>query len=151
MTIRKTMVAMATVGLALLLVASCAMFEKGPAKPEASQKKLPDLREFGDVLIPREMEIDKESSVIQSRDGMNVGLLRLNGRVEQNSLIRYFQNNMANEGWRQIGQFRSPHSLMIFQKGRRMAVVAIEESDFETFADVWVVPMSESIDTLAPK
>jgi hypothetical protein len=132
---------MATVGLALLMVASCAMFEKSPAKPEAAAKKLPDVREFG----------NKESSVIQSRDGMNVGVLHLNGRVEQTSLIRYFQNNMANEGWRQIGQFRSPQSLMIFQKGRRMAVIVIEDSDFETFADVWVVPMNESVDALAPK
>jgi hypothetical protein len=32
-----------------------------------------------------------------------------------------------------------------------MAVIAIEDSDFETFTEVWVVPMSESIDTLAPK
>lgn len=151
MSIRRTMVAMATVGLALLMVASCAMFEKSPAKPEAAAKKLPDVREFGDILIPREMDINKESSVIQSRDGMNVGVLHLNGRVEQTSLIRYFQNNMANEGWRQIGQFRSPQSLMIFQKGRRMAVITIEDSDFETFADVWVVPMSESLDALAPK
>lgn len=151
MSIRKTMVAMATVGLAMLMVASCAMFEKGPAKPETASKKLPDVHEFGDILIPREMDIDKESSVIQSRDGMNVGVLHFSGRVEQNSLIRYFQNNMANEGWRPIGQFRSPQSLMVFQKGRRMAVIAIEDSDFETFTEVWVVPMSESIDTLAPK
>ncbi len=151
MTIRRTMAAVATAALALVMVASCAMFEKSPAKPETASKKLPDVHEFGDILIPREMDIDKESSVIQSRDGMNVGVLHLNGRVEQASLIRYFQNNMANEGWRQIGQFRSPQSLMIFQKGRRMAVIVIEDSDFETFADVWVVPMSESIDTLAPK
>lgn len=151
MTIRKAMVAMAIAVLALLMVASCAMFEKSPAKPETAPKKLPDLREFGDVLIPREMDIDKESSVIQNRDGANVGVLHLNGRIEQNSLIRYFQNNMANEGWRQVGQFRSPQSLMIFQKGRRMAVIVVEDSDFETFADVWVVPMSESIDAPAPK
>jgi len=151
MTIRRTMVATATLGLALLMAASCAMFEKDPAKPQTVPKKLPDVREFGDILTPREMEIDKQSSVIQSRDGMNVGVLHLHGRIEANSLVRYFQNNMTNEGWRLIGQFRSPHSIMIFQKDRRIAAVAIEDSDFETFADVWVVPMSEPLDALAPK
>jgi hypothetical protein len=140
MLMRKPVVAMAAVGLALLMLASCAMFEKAPAKPEAAAKNLPDVREFGDILVPREMNIDKESSAIHSRDGMSVGLLRLAGRVEQNSLIRYFQNNMANEGWRQLSLFRSPHSLLV-----------IEDGDFETFADVWVVPMNESIDALAPK
>ena len=151
MSIRRTMVWLATVGLALLMVASCSMFDKGPAKPETAQKQLPDVREFDDVLIPREMDIDKDSSAIYRREGMSAGLLRLSGRVEMSSLMRYFQNNMANEGWRPISQFRSPHSLMLFQKGNRMAVIALEDENFQTFADVWVVPMNESIDNLPPK
>jgi hypothetical protein len=151
MTIRGTMSGVATVGLALLLTASCAMFEKGPAKPETAQKRLPDVREFEDVLIPREMDIDKDSSVIYRREGMSAGLLRLSGRVETNSLMRYFQNNMTNEGWRSISQFRSSQSLMLFQKGNRMAVIAIEDADLQTFADVWVVPLNESIDNLPQK
>jgi hypothetical protein len=151
MTIRKTMVWLSTVVLALLMIAACSMFEKGPAKPEKDQKRLPDVREFDDVLIPREMDIDKDSSAIYRREGLSAGLLRLSGRVETSSLIRYFQNNMANEGWRPISQFRSPHSLMLFQKGNRMAVIAIEDADFQTFADVWVVPMNESIDNLPQK
>lgn len=151
MTIRRTMVWGATVGVALLMIASCAMFEKGPAKPETASKRLPDVREFEDVLIPREMDIDKDSSAIYRREGMSAGLLRLSGRVETSSLMRYFQNNMANEGWRMISQFRSPHSLMLFQKGNRMAVIAIEDADLETYADVWVVPLNESIDNLPRK
>jgi hypothetical protein len=151
MTIRQTTVSLAIVGLALLTLASCALFDKEPAKPESAQKRLPDVREFEDVLIPREMDIDKSSSAIYRREGMSAGLLRLAGRVESTSLIRYFQNNMANEGWRLISQFRSPQSLMLFQKGNRMAVIAIEDGDIETFADVWVVPLNESIDNLPTK
>jgi hypothetical protein len=151
MTIRRKMIWLVTVVLLLLMTASCAMFDKGPAKPETAQKRLPDVREFDDVLIPREMDIAKESSMIYRREGMSAGLLRLSGRVEPASLMRYFQNNMANEGWRPISQFRSPQSLMIFQKGNRMAVIAIEDGDLETFADVWVVPMNETIDNLPPK
>ncbi|MCU0590307.1 MAG: hypothetical protein MUC57_02400 [Desulfobacterales bacterium] len=151
MTIRRKMIWLVTVVPLLLMTASCAMFDKGPAKPETAQKRLPDVREFDDVLIPREMDIAKESSMIYRREGMSAGLLRLSGRVEPASLMRYFQNNMANEGWRPISQFRSPQSLMIFQKGNRMAVIAIEDGDLETFADVWVVPMNETIDNLPPK
>jgi hypothetical protein len=151
MSIRRMMVWPSALGLALLMVASCSMFDKGPAKPETVQKRLPDVREFDDVLIPREMDIDKDSSAIYRREGMSAGLLRLSGRVEMSSLIRYFQNNMANEGWRPISQFRSPHSLMLYQKGNRMAVIAIEDANFQTFADVWVVPMNESIDNLPQK
>jgi uncharacterized UPF0146 family protein len=151
MTIRRMIARMVTVGLVLTVAAACAMFEKAPAKPESAQKRLPDVREFDDVLIPREMDVHKESSAIYRREGMSAGLLRLAGRVETNSLMRYFQNNMTNEGWRLISQFRSPQSLMIFQKDNRMAVIAIEDGDIETFADVWVVPTNESIDNLPPK
>jgi hypothetical protein len=151
MSLRRTVVWLSAVGLALLMAASCSMFEKGPAKPETAPKRLPDVREFDDVLIPREMDIDKDSSAIYRREGMSAGLLRLSGRVEMNSLMRYFQNNMANEGWRLISQFRSPQSLMVFQKSNRMAVIAIEDAELKTFADVWVVPMNESIDNLPPK
>lgn len=151
MTIRTTVVSLSIMGLALLTLASCTLFDKGPAKPEPVPKRLPDVREFDDVLIPREMDIDKSSSAIYRREGMSAGLLRLAGRIETTSLMRYFQNNMANEGWRMISQFRSPQSLMLFQKGNRMAVIAIEDGDIETFADVWVVPLNESIDNLPPK
>jgi uncharacterized UPF0146 family protein len=151
MTIRRMIARMVTVGLVLTVAAACAMFEKAPAKPESAQKRMPDVREFDDVLIPREMDVHKESSAIYRREGMSAGLLRLAGRVETNSLMRYFQNNMTNEGWRLISQFRSPQSLMIFQKDNRMAVIAIEDGDIETFADVWVVTTNESIDNLPPK
>jgi hypothetical protein len=65
--------------------------------------------------------------------------------------MRYFQTNMANEGWRPVTHFRSTHSLMLFQKGNRMAIIAIEDADFQTFADVWVVPLNESIDSTPAK
>jgi hypothetical protein len=151
MSIRRMMISFPALGLALLLIASCSMFDKAPAKPETASKRLPDVREFDDVLIPREMDVDKDGSAIYRREGMSAGLLRLSGRVELHSLMRYFQNNMANEGWRLLTQFRSPHSLMLFQKGNRMAVIAIEDSDFQTFADVWVVPLNESIDSMPAK
>jgi hypothetical protein len=148
---RKRTIRMFAWGLVLLLLAGCSALDKGSVKQTESQKRLPDVREFEDVLIPREMDIDKEGSAIYRREGMAAGLLRMSGRVEMTSLMRYFQNNMANEGWRPVSQFRSPHTLMLFQKGNRMAVVALEDADFQTFADVWVVPLNESIDSTPAK
>jgi hypothetical protein len=137
--------------LSLLVMTACSAFDKQPAKSAESQKRLPDVREFEDVLIPREMDINKETSAIYRREGMAAGLLRMSGRVDANSLMRFFQNNMTSEGWRLVSQFRSPHTLMLFQKANRMAVIAIEDADFQTFADVWVVPLNESIDSTSVK
>jgi hypothetical protein len=114
-------------------------------------KKLPDQKEFGDVMIPREMDIDKDASFIYNRGGVNAGLLRLSGRVDGKSLMRYFQNNMANEGWRMASQFQAPQSLMLFEKENRVCVIMLEDSTFQTFVDVWVVPRNETLDYGASK
>jgi hypothetical protein len=150
-------------GLVLMLTA-CSWLESGlssasgtaaanqaTGKKSASEPgKLPDQKEFGDVMIPRDMDIDKDASFVYTRSGLNAGLLRLSGRVETKSLMRYFQNNMANEGWRMISQFHAPQSLMIFEKESRMCVIAVEDASFQTFADVWVVPRNETLDYAPP-
>jgi hypothetical protein len=158
------MIRLSSIGLVLMLTA-CSWLESslssasGTAaanqatakKSAADPKKLPDQKEFGDVIIPREMDIDKDASFIYNRSGVNVGLLRLSGRLESKSLMRYFQNNMANEGWRMVSQFQAPQSLMIFEKENRMCLIAVEDSTFQTFVDVWVVPRNETIDYAPPK
>jgi hypothetical protein len=125
---------------------SCAAFEKDTAQKVSPPKRLADNYEFEDVLIPRELDLDKDGSFIYRSEGLKAGLLRFAGRVEMNSLMQFFANNLPKDGWRLVSQFRSPQSLMLFQKGNRMCVVAIEDADFRTFTDVWVVPMNESLD-----
>jgi hypothetical protein len=137
--------------LLALLACSCSMFDKQTTPTPAEElKRLPDTREFGDVLIPRDMDVDKNASLVQNTASGSLGLLRLHGRVEMASLMRFFQNNMPKDGWRQVTEFRSPNSLLVFQKENRLCLIAIEDSDFQTFMDVWVVPANESID-LGPR
>ena len=58
---------------------------------------------------------------------------------------------MANDGWRMVSQFQAPQSLMVFEKENRVCLIAVEDSTFQTFADVWVVPRNETLDYSAPK
>ncbi len=141
---RALIVRMVVLGLVLAVAASCQTMERGGSKKAEFSKRLPDSREFEDVLVPREMDIDKDASLIYRNEGMSSGLMRLSGRVETNSLMRFFENNMPKEGWQLLSKFRSPQSLMIFQKANRMCVLAIEDSDLRTFMDIWVVPLNES-------
>jgi hypothetical protein len=145
MSTRTPLLRLLAVTLSVALVAGCALFEKGPSRPEP--QRLPDQREFDDIMIPRDMEIDKESSAVYRRDGMSLGILRMSGKVDGNALLRYFQNNMSNEGWRQVSLLRAPQSLMVFQKGNRMAVLALDDTEMlNTYADLWVVPLNDSFD-----
>ncbi len=137
----------ALIACILFVLGGCSIFDGTGPSTTPEPKRLPDQREFGgDVLIPREMDIQKEASYVTQRGGIQVGLLRLYGRVDSKSLLRYFQNNMTAEGWRLVTRYQSPHSLLIFEKENRMAVIAVEDSTFQTFADVWVVPRNDSFD-----
>jgi hypothetical protein len=146
---RKPLARLTAVALSLLVLSACALFEKGPAKPDPG--RLPDQRELDDVMVPRDMDIDREASAVYRRDGASIGILRMSGRIDQSSLMRYFQNNLGNDGWRQISVMRAPQSLMVFQKANRMAVIALSEDYLTTYADLWVVPVNETFDGTPPK
>ncbi|MCU0602753.1 MAG: hypothetical protein MUC33_08830 [Desulfobacterales bacterium] len=152
MTLVLLMTACSGLESGLMSATGTAAANQATGKKSASDpKNLPDVKEFGDVMIPREMDIDKDASFIYTRSGLNAGLLRLSGRVESKSLMRYFQTNMANEGWRMASQFHAPQSLMMFEKENRVCLILLEDATFQTFVDVWVVPRNETLDYAPPK
>jgi hypothetical protein len=131
--------------LCALLIASCQSMDAGDTKKAAP--RLPDVREFDDVLVPRDMEVNRDASFVYRGTSLPTGLLRLAGSVEATSLMRYFEVNMPKDGWKQVSRFRAPQSLLVFQKAERMCIIAIEDSTFRTFMDIWVVPRNDSVDT----
>ncbi len=98
--------------------------------------------DFGDVLIPNELKVDKKSSYIVQSPGFLTGILALKGNVERNSLIAFFQNNMAKDNWREISLFKSPRTstIMLFQKENRWCVISINEKEFNTYVEIGVAP-----------
>ncbi|MFO7709543.1 MAG: hypothetical protein R6V84_15360 [Desulfobacterales bacterium] len=137
---------LAALMMAVLLIASCQSMDSGDAKKAEPVGRLPDVREFEDVLVPREMVVSRDASFVHRGTSMPTGLLRLAGSVEAQSLGRYFQANMPKDGWQMVSEFRALQSLMVFQKADRMCIIAIEDSTFRTFMDIWVVPLNETVD-----
>ncbi len=137
---------LAALMMAVLLITSCQSMDAGDAKKAEPLGRLPDVREFDDVLVPREMAVSRDASFIHRGTAMPTGLLRLAGSVEAKSLMRYFQANMPKDGWQMVSEFRAPQSLMVFQKADRMCMITIEDSTFRTFMDIWVVAMNKTVD-----
>jgi hypothetical protein len=121
--------------------------DPGDTKKVEAQKRLPDVREFEDVLVPRDMLVDRDASFVYSGAGQPMGLLRMSGRVEAISLMRFFKTSMPNDGWQLVSELRAPQTFLMFQKAKRMCVILIADETFQTFADVWVVPANDSVDT----
>jgi hypothetical protein len=121
--------------------------ETSQAAVQKDQGSAPVYRDFGDVLVPSEMEPDSDSSFIYTTSGLTVGVMTVKGRVETDSLIVFFQNNMAKDNWKLISYFKSPKTLMLFRKETRWSAINITEGVYYTYAEIWVAPTVGDIDT----
>ena len=143
---RKVLVFVGIVA-AFFLIAGCAGLKAkktGPTPQITKQKeKGPSALyyDFGDVLIPGELKVDKKASFVCQTLGFSAGLLVLKGRVEINSLAAFFGNNMTKDNWRTISSFKSPRTIMLFRKENRWCLINITEKDFTTHVEIWVAPM----------
>jgi hypothetical protein len=145
------------VGISLLLVVfmtswSCARLQndtKGPEKsePDVTRRDLtpsPLYYDFEDVLVPAELKVNKKKSFVYHATDFRAGVLVLTGHVEINSLVRFFENNMVKDNWRLVTSFRSPRTMMLFEKPNRDCIISITEKAFKVEVEIWVAPNGET-------
>lgn len=99
--------------------------------------------DFGDVLVPREMKVEKNASFVFRTPGLSAGVLSMKGRVDGHSLITFFETNMANDNWSLVSAFKSFRNIMLFKKESRWCVINITEKKFSTYLEIWVSPTVE--------
>ncbi|MEZ4528484.1 MAG: hypothetical protein R2941_21430 [Desulfobacterales bacterium] len=100
---------------------------------------------FSDVLIPGELTENKKGSYVVQSNGFAAGVLAFKGRVDRGSLISFFRENMAKDGWRPIASFASNRTILLFQKANRWCVINITDGDFFVSVEVGVVPTNTDI------
>jgi hypothetical protein len=109
-----------------------------PSSP-ASKKTTAVYYDFEDVLIPLELKVVQDKSVIVSTPGFTSGILVLKGRVERRSLINFFNSNMQKDNWQIVSQIKSPgNSIMVYEKATRSAVITIKSEHIYTWVEVGV-------------
>ncbi|MDX1708001.1 MAG: hypothetical protein R3274_05335 [Desulfobacterales bacterium] len=99
--------------------------------------------DFGDVLVPKELSVDKKSSFIYQTEGFSAGVLVLKGRIDSSSLIAFFEKNMTKDNWMLISSFKSDRTMLLFQKAHRWCVMNINDETFNTYVEIWVAPTSK--------
>jgi hypothetical protein len=141
-------------GAFALFMTSCATTDSNSTTRETSEAAIqkdqgstPVYREFGDILIPGEMETVSDASFIYVTSGLNVGVMSVKGHVDTDSLISFFQSNMAKDNWKMISYFKSPKTLMLFRKETRWSAINITEGPYYTYAEIWVAPTVGNADT----
>jgi hypothetical protein len=129
----------------LILVAACSSTPKttdGSEVKEKDDKNVPLYYDFGDVLIPRELKLDVNSSFVYHTSGFTAGILAFKSKAELGSMVNFFENNMAKDNWQAVGTFRSPRTLLLFQKDNRWCVINITDNRWDTLVEIWVAPFS---------
>jgi len=128
------------------LITGCSTLKskKGDSAAQTTKKEdegpSPLYYDFGDVLVPHELKVNKKSSFVYGTPGFSAGVLVLNGDVELTSLIDFFKNNMAKDNWGLVSSFKSPRTIILFHKENRWCVVNITEKQFNTNVEIWVAP-----------
>ena len=144
---RKKVLAFIGIGAAFfLMISGCAggkTKKNGPESQVTTTKQegpSPLYYDFGDVLIPNALKVNKKASFVYKTSGFSAGVLVLSGKVEISSLIAFFESNMRKDNWRIISSFKSPRTVMLFQKESRWCMINITAKDFKTHVEVWVAP-----------
>ena len=129
-----------------LFLAACSSTPKttdGSDAKEKDDKDAPLYYDFGDVLIPRELKLDVNSSFVYHTSGFTAGILAFKSKVELKSMVDFFENNMMKDNWKPIGTFKSPRTLLLFQKENRWCVINITDDRWDTLVEIWVAPFSD--------
>lgn len=131
----------------ILMTAACSSTPQTTSGGEAREKDAqtsPLYYDFEDVLIPRQLKLNTESSFVYHSSGLTAGVLVFKSEVERNSLIEFFENNMTKDNWQYVGSFKSPRTLLLFKKETRWCVINITDNKWDTWVEIWVAPFSGS-------
>ena len=132
----------------VFLIGGCSSLSKKDSKATAPASRTgtavaAQYYDFGDVLVPKELKVDKKSSFVYNTTGFSAGVLVLKGKIETSSLISFFETNMANDNWDIISSFKSERTMLLFQKAHRWCVINITDESFNTYVEIWVAPTTK--------
>jgi len=99
--------------------------------------------DFEDVLVPKELEIVNNKTMVVSTPEFASGVVTLQGRVEKNSLFTFFMNNMMKDNWTIESSIKSPGvTILVFKKATRCAVITFQDAQFNnTIVQIGVAPV----------
>ena len=131
-------------GLALsliLLFSGCAKTIHTEPSAEEGPTPIVTIREFPDVPIPKELDLDQRASFVYMTPEFATGSLVYNGNVDYDSLFKFFQETMAKNGWTLGASLKYTRTLMFYQKENRICLINMEMTALNIRVEIWVAPL----------
>jgi hypothetical protein len=115
----------------LLFLVSCVGDSLLPVKgPEGDPGSELNLAEFEDIPIPLNSKLDKEKSIIISKNRGWLGRLTFDTSEKQISVFDFFRNELPKFGWKKLSEVSSDTSLLNYQNQDRLASIQISDNTF---------------------
>lgn len=136
-------------GMVVLLVlglSGCAGMSSENDEPmsdrsEKSKQTTAIYHDFEDVLVPLELTVMNDRTIVVSTPGFKSGILALKGRVDSTALFNFFTHNMLKDNWSVVSRIKSPSTdIMVFEKTSRVAVITIRSSKIYSYVEIGVAP-----------
>jgi hypothetical protein len=146
---KKRIIGVLTVFIFLVAAGGCAELTLSSKKEDAGEggKEVvplsPTYSEFEDVRIPREMELDRDESVVYESHNLRMGVLYYSGKGNLPDVVEFFKENMTNDGWGLINSFQHKSHLLNFVKGNRSCIIFAEQKVGKTNVQIWLGPLQK--------
>ena len=115
----------------LIFLVSCAGDSLLPVKgPEGDPGSELNLAEFEDIPIPLNSKLDKEKSIIISKNRGWLGRLTFDTSEKQITVFDFFRNELPKFGWKKLSEVSSDTSLLNYQNQSRLASIQISDNTF---------------------
>lgn len=111
-----------------------------PAKADVEEANPDQYHDFKDILIPREMKLDADSSLLFETAHLKAGRICFKGWVDPVSLFDFFIENMPKDQWTLRSYFKYGVYLLVFEKPDRDCIISIHKDTWSTWLEVWVTP-----------
>lgn len=95
---------------------------------------------IGDIRFPDATVFDEKNSIILGSGQNTFGKILSSVRTDSELVIKFFKDNMPNEGWGLISEFQADDTTLVYDKPSRVAVVLIERGNRSTKIRVTVTP-----------
>ncbi|WP_456432873.1 lipoprotein [Thermosulfuriphilus sp.] len=92
--------------------------------------------EFSDIVVPAELSVVEEKSLIVKTASFTGGVLVLRGRVLVPSLIEFFSRELPKRGWQLVGTIRYKNTLLAFTRPNQTCFIYISEPGLGMMTEV---------------
>lgn len=101
----------------------------GPAGQTTAEGAWPGRFYLDDVRVPSELDYDPSASMVYETKKFKAGVLRFSKwRLDVQSIIDFFINNMQRDGWTFVNKFQGKETQLSFSKPDKSCIIRITES-----------------------